>query len=665
MNQDEIKQQIQKLTQEIERHNLLYYELAAPTLSDYEYDMLVRKLEDLRAQLNEESKPEDILDKVGSDLQAGAGVIPHKQRMYSLDNAYSLEELEAFVQKLSLDLGHFPALCAELKIDGFSINLFYDDGKLSYASTRGDGFVGEDISGNISFVQGIPQTISYTGQIEIRGEVYISTPDFLEMNEARRQAEQKTFANPRNAAAGSIKLKDTEELKKRKLRAFLYTIGQAQAQPSENQSGLLDFLQAQGFAVCTHHKRLTDLTSLRDFCNYWEQERGKLDFDIDGIVVKLDDFYLQSKLGFTNKSPKWAIAYKFKPEEKETRLLSVEYQVGRTGAVTPVANLEPVFLSGSTVSRATLHNEDEIKRLDLHENDSVIVVKSGEIIPKIIKVLRDKRDPRANLIGFISHCPVCQSPLVIEEDASIHYCPNLDCPAQLQKRLEHFASRDAMDITGLGESLIARLIEEKYIYHVPDIYKLDFDRLATLERYGTKSAANLQNSIIKSKEQSFDKLLFALGIRFVGGKTARTLAETYLDIDNLASANREELLDVPEIGEKITDSILAFFANPANLHLIAELKELGLNFHYISNQISTGLEGQSFLITGSLSRPRGEIENLIRSHSGKIVSSVTRNLNYLVVGEKAGSKLDKARKIPEIKIIDETELLALLKGNQE
>jgi DNA ligase (NAD+) len=665
MNQDEIKQQIQKLTQEIERHNLLYYELAAPTLSDFEYDMLVRKLEELRSSLDNDEKPEDILDKVGSDLQTGAGVIPHKQRMYSLDNAYNLEELEAFLQRISLELGFFPTLCAELKIDGFSINLFYETGKLKYASTRGDGFVGEDISANISSVLGIPQEINYQGSIEIRGEVYISTTDFLEMNESRRSLEQKTFANPRNAAAGSIKLKDTEELKKRKLRAFLYSSGYASPQPAETQSDLLEFLNRQGFPVCEHYKRLNSLEALRDFCTVWELERDKLDFDIDGIVVKLDDYRLQQRLGFTNKSPKWAIAYKFRPVEKETQLLSVEFQVGRTGAVTPVANLAPVLLSGSTVSRATLHNEDEIRRLDLHENDTVVLIKSGEIIPKIIKVLGERRKPGAKPVSFISQCPVCQSPLVIEEDASIHYCPNLDCPAQLQKRLEHFASRDAMDITGLGESLIARLIEEKLISHIPDIYRLDYERLAGLDRYGAKSAANLREAIDNSRKQSFDKLLFALGIRFIGEKTARTLAETYLDIDALASATQEDLLNVPEIGEKIADSILAFFANPANLHLIAELKELGLNFHYISNQISTGLEGQSFLITGTLSRPRGDIENLIRSHSGKIVSSVSKSLNYLVVGEKAGSKLDKARKIPEIKIIDETELLALLKGKQE
>jgi len=665
MNQAELRLEIDKLTTEIERHNLLYYELAAPAISDYEYDMLVRRLAELRQLLKDEQKPEDILEKVGSDLQAGAGVIPHKQRMYSLDNAYSLEELEAFVQKLSLELGFFPALCAELKIDGFSINLFYETGLLKYASTRGDGFVGEDISANISHVQGIPSKIEFPGQIEIRGEVYISTPDFLDMNETRRQAEQKTFANPRNAAAGSIKLKDLEELKKRKLRAFLYSIGLAQPHPAASQSELLSFLGNQGFPVSNHYRVIKDLSSLREYCLEWEERRGSLDYDIDGIVVKLDDFALQSRLGFTNKSPKWAIAFKFKPVEKETQLLSVEFQVGRTGAVTPVANLEPVFLSGSTVSRATLHNEDEIRRLDLHEHDTVLLIKSGEIIPKILKTLKDKRVPGAHPIRFITQCPICNSNLVKEEDASIHYCPNLDCPAQLQKRLEHFASRDAMDITGLGESLIVRLIDEGLIHHIPDIYRLDYDRLTALERYGAKSAANLREAIDKSREQNFDKLLFALGIRFVGEKTARTLAETFLHIDALASASPEELQNVPEIGDKIAASILAFFTNPANLKLIEELKALGLNFHYSQNQISNSLEAQSFLITGTLSRPRGEIEDLIRSHSGKIVSSVSKNLSYLVVGEKAGSKLDKARKIPEIKIIDETELMALLKGKQE
>lgn len=655
----DIKQEIDKLRAEIERHNLLYYELANPIISDFEYDQLVRQLAELEAQ-EQDSSPSPI-QAVGSDLSTGSKVIPHKQRMYSLDNAYSLEELRSFLQRIADDTGSFPNLCAELKIDGFSINLFYDKGILQYATTRGDGFEGEDVSANITAVEGIPLQIEYPEPVEIRGEIYIAVSDFLAINEERRSSDAKTFANPRNAAAGSIKLKDRDEVIKRRLKAFFYSIAPAGASPVSTQIETLSWIKDKGFLVEPNHYQCGSFKELSDFCELWDKKRHMLDYDIDGIVVKINDQNLQNKLGFTNKSPKWAIAYKFKPEEKETLLKSVEFQVGRTGAVTPVANLEPVYISGSTVSRATLHNEDELIRLDLHDGDTVVLIKSGEIIPKILKVLPQKRPIDSSPIRFTKSCPVCNSILIKAEDASIHYCPNLDCPAQLQRRLEHFASRDAMDITGLGESLIARLIEDGQIRHLPDIYKLDYTRLAAMDRFGERSATNLKAAIEASKQQNFDRKLFALGIRYIGEKTARNLAESFGDIDSLMSASQDQLLNTPEIGQIIADAILAFFANNANLELINELKELGLSFEYRTVKISENLAGKSFLITGTLnSMSRTQAEDLIRKHGGKIVSGVSGNLDYLVVGDKPGSKLAKAQKLPSITILDESALLTMM-----
>jgi len=387
-----------------------------------------------------------------------------------------------------------------------------------------------------------------------------------------------------------------------------------------------------------------------------------LPFEIDGIVVKVDDFTLQRKLGYTAKSPKWAVAYKFKPEMKETRLIEVQYQVGRTGAVTPVAILEPVYISGSTVSRATLHNEDEIRRLDLHEGDTVLLIKSGEIIPKILQVIPEKRLPGAKPVSFPEHCPACGSPLQRDEEGAIHYCSNVACPAQLQRRIEHFASRDAMDITGLGESLIAKLLENKLISGIADLYRLDYDKLAQLEHFGPKSAQNLRNAIEASKTRNFDRVLYALGIRYVGTVTARYLAEYFGDIDALRNASLESLSQVPEVGDKVALAIKAWFSLPENIKLIEELRSLGVNFTYRRTQSSNALEGKTFLITGTLPHySRREMEELIQSHSGRIISGVSSNLDYLIVGENPGSKLTKAQKIPSIKIITEDELLEMIK----
>ena len=658
---DELKQEIQRLRAEIERHNLLYYELANPSISDFEYDQLARQLKELEALMEADERGESPLDKVGSDLRPGAETIPHLQRMYSLDNSYSTEELEQWCAKLASELGFFPTLTAELKIDGFSINLYYENGELGHATTRGDGITGEVVTPNILNLSSIPKKIAHLSPIEILGEIYIPVADFLKLNEERQANEEKAFANPRNAAAGSIKLKNPEEAKKRHLNAIFYSIGHSPDLPLQRQSELLAWLADQGFPTSGQFRVCASYNEVREFCDHWENERYSLPYEIDGVVVKVDDLALQKRLGYTAKSPKWAVAFKFKPEEKETRLLEVQYQVGRTGAVTPVAILEPVYISGSTVSRATLHNEDEIKRLDLHLNDTVRIIKSGEIIPKILTAIPAIREPNAVPVGFPANCPVCSSQLERDEEGAISYCPNASCPAQLQRRIEHFASRDAMDISGLGTSLIARLLEQNMIAGLADIYRLDYEALAQLDRFGEKSAENLRNSIEASKARNFDRVLFALGIRYVGSVTARHLAEYFGTVDELLIAGEETLAQVPEVGSKIALSLKAWFGNPLNLKLVEKLRAQGLRFSYELRRESETLAGKTFLLTGSLDNyDRKTMEELIRRHGGRIVSGVSTSLNYLVVGAKPGSKLAKAQKLPSVKIISEIELLELI-----
>ena len=666
MNKSEIKAKIDRLRAEIEHHNRLYYTLAKPEISDYEYDMLVKELQELEAQYAEIGMEESPTQKVGSDLTPGAKTIPHKVRMASLENAYSLEEVLAFINRTNNDLGYNSEYCAELKIDGFSINLYYENGNFVYATTRGDGLEGEDVTENFRLLPDVPFAIDYQGAIEIRGEIYIPVQDFLALNEFRRENELKTFANPRNAAAGSIKLKNREEVKSRHLKALFYALGYYESpllyknEIIDKQTRLLDFLDELGFptskrTLCKNYREV------EDFCLQIEQERYTIPYDIDGIVIKVNSLEDQKKLGWTAKSPKWAIAYKFKPEEKETVLESVSFQVGRTGAVTPVANLKPVFISGSTVSHATLHNADEIKRLDLHYGDTVLVVKSGEIIPKILSVNVSKRPVNSKPVEFPAACPVCKSPLQRDEDGSINYCPNANCPAQIQRKLEHFAAREAMDIYGLGSSLIARLIETGQIKWIPDIYHLDYNKIAAMERMGKKSAENLQKAIEASKSKNFDRVLFALGIRHIGLITARTLAQHFQNIDALIAADEEELLSVPDIGSIIALSIIGFFSQKSNLQMIDALKEVGLQFAYKSTQSSDILAGKTFLITGTLpSYGRKDMETLIMEHGGKILSGVSKQLNYLIVGENPGSKLDKAHQLGTVKIISEAELLDML-----
>lgn len=660
MKKDDKSKRIQELKQEIERHNQLYYRDAQPIISDFEYDLLVLELKELSGE--DKAEQDDILGTVGSDLSGLGKNIPHKVRMISLDNAYDYADIAAWWDRATMTLGRRVPLCLELKVDGFGINLLYKDGTLVYATTRGDGSVGEDVTVNFKQIKDVPHKIAFQGEIEIRGEIYFPLKDFLRINEERKEAGERPFANPRNAAAGSIKLKDSILAAKRPLKAIFYTIGYIGTDaPFSTQSELISFLKELGFPTFDQPTICKDFSCVQSFCNEMEAKRYQLDFDIDGVVLKVNELALHKKLGETAKSPRWAIAYKFKPEEKETVLKDVEFQVGRTGVVVPVAILEPVYISGSTVSRSTLHNFDEIRRLDLHLGDTITLVKSGEIIPKILSVKLSKRKADAAEVPLPDKCPSCQSPLYREEDQALHYCFSADCPAQLSRGIEHFASKDAMDIAGLGPASISLFLREGIIHSIADIYRMDFSKVEALEGLGKKSAENLKAAIEESKSRNFDRVLFALGIRHIGATMARNLAAHYGSIDALIAADEESLSSVPDIGPKITQSLSQYFSNPKNIHLIESLKELGINFVYHSEHIADTLKDKTFLITGTMKHyGRSELEDLIRSHGGKVLSSVSAKLNYLIVGAKPGSKLAKAGKLGTVKIIDEDSLLDML-----
>ena len=656
-----IEDEIKELRKKISYHNKLYYEKTEPEISDHEYDQLVKKLKELEEkypQFKDETSP---TEKVGSDIVERGKIITHKVRMYSLDNAYSLEEVNEFLNKIEEKIGYFPQFSLEQKIDGFTINLYYEEGELKYATTRGDGFEGEDVTDNIRKIVSIPSKIKYLKSIEVRGEIYFPIKEFKRINKEREKKGEKIFANPRNAAAGTIKLKDSNIVADRNLNVSIYTVGLLNNDKILTQQKLLGFLKDNGFRTSKFNKLVSNFQGLEEYCNIWDKKRIELDFEIDGIVIKINDFDLQKKLGYTSKFPKWAIAYKFKAEEKETQLLDIKFQVGRTGAVTPVAILKPVFISGSTVSRATLHNEDEIKRLDIKIGDYVNIIKSGEIIPKIIKVNFEKRPSNACEVVFPKECPVCNSPLTKEEEGSIYYCNNINCPAQIQRRIEHFASRDAVDIDGLGEALVKQLIDNGLINKVEDIYNIDYEKVKEFDKQAEKSVDNLRRAVEKSRTQKFHKVLFGLGIRHVGTKTSRILTEHFSNIDEMIDTEIDDFLGIEEIGEKIAQSLKDFFKNTSSLKTIEKLKEAGVNFISEKLVIENVFEGEKFLVTGTLENfSRNEIKEVIEKYGGEIISSVSKNLDYLIVGKNPGSKLSKVEKLGTVKIISEDEFLDMI-----
>lgn len=667
---DNIQQKIEALREELHQHNYNYYILDEPSISDFEFDAKLKELQEL-----ETAHPE-FYDVNSPSLRVGGGItknfptIQHQFRMYSLDNSYDFDDLEDWENRILKTVENEEVeFVAELKYDGASISILYENGELKEAVTRGDGFQGDEITNNVRTISDVPLKLKgdFPNRFFIRGEIYLTKKNFEKINKSREEEGLDLFMNPRNTASGSLKMQDSAEVRKRGLSAVLYQYI-AEEFPATTHWELLAKAKKWGFKVSEDQAKLCKtLDDVKNFINYWDKERHNLPFEIDGIVLKVNSLNQQKQLGYTAKSPRWAMAYKFKAEKVETELLSVSYQVGRTGAITPVANLKPVLLAGTTVKRASLHNEDIIKKLDLHDGDFVYVEKGGEIIPKIVGVNLEKRTLLQQPIEYIKNCPECGTELVKVEDQAIHFCPNeTHCPPQVVGRMIHYVSRKALNIENLGSETIEQLYREKLIENCADFYTLTKEQLLPLERMAEKSAQNIIDGIEKSKQIPFEKVLYGIGIKHVGETVAKKLVKNFNTIEELKNASVEELCQVEDIGEKIAISITEFFKNPENLLMIERLKNYGVQLEKGENTnevLSNALEGKTFLFTGKLSLfTREQAEEMVEKHNGKNISAVSKNLNYLVVGEKAGSKLKKAQDLGTITILDEQQFLDLIES---
>lgn len=653
------------LVTELNQHTYSYYVLAMPTIGDYEFDKKLEELERLEREYPEFADPNSPTQKVGGDITKTFTTVRHRWPMLSLGNTYNEQDLRDFDERIRKAIGtQFEYVC-ELKFDGLSISLTYENGTLTRAVTRGDGTQGDDVTTNIKTIQTIPHHIKANNipeVFEIRGEIFMHRAAFERLNQEREELGEVPYANPRNFAAGTVKMQDSKEVKKRPLDCFLYGL-YTEKQFFKTHWDSIEAIKRWGFHVCEHTQLSSNIEEVLQFIRYWEGERFKLSYDIDGIVIKVNNYAQQQELGYTAKSPRWAISYKYKAAETQTILEEVTYQVGRTGAVTPVANLKPVLLAGTTVKRATLHNADEIARLDLHEGDTVYVEKGGEIIPKIIRVNLDNRKPDSQPIHFIEYCPECGTQLVRKEGEAAFYCTNeTSCPPQIVGRIQHFIGRKAMDINGLGNETIETFYQRGLITQISDLYHLykKADELKKIERFGEKSIDNMLKGIEQSKQMPFEKLLFGLGIRYVGETVAKKLAKALKNIDQLAKASIEELTAIDEIGERIAESIHDYFAKPENIAQIELLKQVGLQFETQESTIisqSDKLNGKTFVISGVFEKySRDELKKLIEENGGKILSSISAKLDYLVAGDNMGpSKLEKATKL-NIKLISEDEL---------
>ena len=665
MTKSAVRQRIEELREELNRHNFKYYVENQPEISDQEFDRKMRELADLEAKYPEFADPDSPTMRVGSDLTEEFEQVQHKYPMLSLSNTYSEQELRDFHNRIVRQVGENFRYVCELKYDGTSISLTYINGKLQRAVTRGDGAVGDDVTRNVRTIRSVPLKLrgNFLSEFEIRGEIFLPIEGFKRLNREKEKAGEPPFANPRNAAAGSLKLQNSSLVAKRPLDCFLYHM-LAEELPTDSHYENLMLAKSWGLKISPYMEICHSIEDVLRFVGKWETDRKDLPFEIDGAVVKVDSISLQRRLGFTAKSPRWAIAYKFKAEEARTRLLSVDFQVGRTGAVTPVANLEPVRLAGTTVKRASLHNADIISELGLHYNDLVTVEKGGEIIPKITGVILEERPSNSRPVEFIKNCPACGAPLMRIEGEAAFYCPNsASCPPQIKGKIEHFISRPAMNIEGLGSETINLLFNQGLVKAIPDLYRLKASQLINLERLGEKSARNIINSIKKSLEVPWPRVLYALGIRFVGETVAKKLAVAFPSIDKLAKASKEELTAVDEIGEKIAQSIIAFFKSEANRKMIEELKQFGLKLEgKEENKLeSRRLEGKSIVISGTFTKfSRDELKQMIENHGGKNTGSVTGKTDYLVAGENMGpAKLEKAKK-QGVTILNEDQFLSLI-----
>ncbi len=662
---ENIELRIKKLSEELNKHNHNYYVLNNPSISDFEFDKLLAELIDLENKYPQFKQADSPTQRVGSDISNVFKTVTHEFPMLSLGNTYSVEELNDFHNRIVKEIEIDPEYVCELKFDGASISVSYENSKYLRAVTRGDGTQGDDVSENIKTIRSIPLSISGENipqNFEIRGEIIMPHKVFDELNEIREENGESPFANPRNATSGSIKMIDSREVAKRNLDCyFYYMMGKNLSATTHWES--LQQLKSWGFKISEHSKLCKTISEVYNYIEFWDEERKNLSYDIDGIVIKVNSFAQQEILGFTAKSPRWAIAYKFKAEQVSTKLLSIDYQVGRTGAVTPVANLEPVQLAGTVVKRASLHNADQIALLDIRINDIVFVEKGGEIIPKIVGV--ESHDKNSSPTQFITHCPECGTQLYRPEGEARHFCPNSDhCPPQIKGKIEHFISRKAMNIENIGEETVALLYDTGLVRSISDLYKLKKEDILPLDRMAEKSANNIINSIEKSKEVSFDRVLFALGIRFVGETVAKILAKAFKNILNLSIASKEELMQVDEIGDRIADSIIEYFNNKEHTQLIADLMNAGLQFELQEDEnesLSDKLQGMSIIISGTFKNySRDEIKSVIEQHGGKNVSSISKNTDLFVAGENIGpAKLKKATEL-NIKIVSEEEFIKMI-----
>ena len=666
MEKSEAKARIEKLRTEIEEHNHRYYVLNQPLISDFEYDILLNELDNL-----EKKYPEFIIEgsptrRVGSDITREFVQYEHRYPMLSLGNTYSEEELREFDNRIRKTISGSIEYVCELKFDGASISITYKNGTLYRAITRGDGTKGDDVTLNVKTIRSIPLKISRDKipvEFVIRGEIIMPRAVFNKLNDERIKAEIPPFANPRNAAAGTLKLLDPKIVASRSLECMIYFL-LAEELPFENHYDNLKAASEWGFSVPDSIRLCANIEEVVKFISYWEPERKNLPYDIDGVVIKVNSLSQQEELGVTAKSPRWAIAYKYKAEEALTRLLSVIFQVGRTGAVTPVANLEPVLLSGSTVKRATLHNADQISLLDLHFNDMVYVEKGGEIIPKIVGVDHSFRNDKSKKIEFITNCPECGTVLIKNEGEANHFCPNyLHCPPQIKGRIEHFISRKAMNIDGLGEETVDLLFSKNLIKNFSDLYDLRPEQLVPLERLGEKSASNILKSIQKSIDTPYHRVLFALGIRHVGETVAKTISERFRTIDDLINADPDQLTNVREIGPKIASSIIAYFSDKENIGIINRLKSAGIKFSNDKESILTGivLEGKTIVISGLFKQhTRDEYKEIIEKNGGKNSSAVSVNTSFILAGENMGqAKKEKANEL-KVPILSEVDFLKII-----
>ena len=689
MTKEEAKKKIEKLSREIDQHNYNYYVQSSPVISDYDFDMLLKELIDLEKKFPEFAYPDSPTQRVGGEITKEFKTVKHKYPMMSLGNTYSEEELKEFDERVQKAIGGSTSLTTtspknyeyvcELKFDGVAIGLTYKKGKLVQAVTRGDGVQGDDVTNNIKTIRSIPLQLKpgdYPDEFEIRGEVILPLKVFEKMNEElsvqlsdegfnEEEIAERLYRNPRNTASGTLKLQDSKIVAQRKLDCYLYSL-YGDSFPFKTHYDGLKKAKEWGFKISEHVAKCKDLSQVFEYINEWEKGREELPFEIDGVVMKVNSFRQQEELGFTAKAPRWAISYKYKAEAASTKLNSISYQVGRTGAITPVANLQPVTLAGTVVKRASLHNADQIEKLDVRVGDTVFVEKGGEIIPKITAVDLSKRPQGLKKTRYITNCPECGTELIRKEGEAVHYCPNESgCPPQIKGKLEHFCSRKAMNIDGFGAETVELLFNLKLVHDIADIYDLKKDQLESLERWGEKSAQNLVLGINKSKEVPYERVLFALGIRYVGDTVAKKLARYFKSVDNLMNATKEQLLEAPEVGERIAESVADFFQDKKNINIVARLRKAGLQFSIHADAIklsSEKLKGMTIVATGTLKNyKRDEIKEVIEQNGGKAASSVSSKTSYVLAGDDPGeNKITKAKEL-KVKIISEEEFINLIK----